>query len=311
MEDLQGYATPWDELTPEEQASWIGQEGQYNVEHSEYIKYKTYLGEYDESTGTYTEGSLRRRLQELRGFVQVLEDEIAHINENISEYKEKAKIDSEAWGLSNQELLLFHTLCKYTDYTNSNILVTSIDDNVSKIDKELELYEDAVSKLSEVSQPQYSFDVSMDNFFDIPEFSPWKERFKLLRFMRVALRDDYFVKLRLVGYTTNPCEIDSVLSVEFSNFITSKSGRSDLTELLDTANNATSKNSISVGTNGASNAEEYATNLFYMLSRSGILSSGNARNSVDKLLRVRHFLVLVLQILFSYIAQLATLRMPL
>jgi hypothetical protein len=50
--------------------------------------------------------------------------------------------------------------------------------------------------------------------------------------MRVGIRDDYSVKLRLIGYTTNPCEIDPMLTVEFSNFITSKSGRSDLTELL-------------------------------------------------------------------------------
>ena len=278
-ESIKEYAKAWEELTEVEKARYIGQEAQYNVKHSEYVKYDTYLGSYNQATGKYTPGSLREKLHNLMDYVDALNAEIDALNAYIDEYKEMAKISHSNWEMTDSELLLFNTLCRYTDYTNTNILTTSIDDTVTSFDDRLELYEDAVSKLSEVSQPQYSFSVDMDNFFDIPEFESWKDKFKLLRFMRVALRDDYFVKLRLVGYTTNPCEIDSMLSVEFSNFITSKSGRTDLTELLELGNNSGSKNSISVGTNGAQTAEEYAQNLFYMLSRSGILSSTNARNS--------------------------------
>ena len=113
----------------------------------------------------------------------------------------------------------------------------------------------------------------MDNFFDLPEFQAWKNNFKLLHFMRVGIRDDYSVKLRLIGYTTNPCELDPMLTVEFSNFITSRSGRSDLTELLNMENNRGQKNSISLGTGDSKDDIEYVQKLFYMMKKGGLLSS--------------------------------------
>ena len=51
-----------------------------------------------------------------------------------------------------------------------------------------------------------------------------------------------------MGYTWNPCEIDPNLQIDFSSMITNRSGRSDLTHLLNTDNNRGSKNSISIGT---------------------------------------------------------------
>ena len=281
----------WQALTQEERASHP-LHGVYDIKHNQYIQIKSYLGDYDEATDTYSSGSLREYLQELQNQYDELEAKIPVIKEKIQLANKMADITNqetvtlngdinENWILSDEELVLFTELCKFTDYTNSNIILTDINNRIDRIDKDLELYEDAVSKLSEVSQPQYSFNVNMDNFFDIKAFSSWKNNFELLNFMRVGLRDDYSIKLRLIGYTTNPCEIDSMLSVEFSNFITSKSGRSDLTELLDLQNNSPSNNSISVGTGSSKDATEYATTLFNMLSRSGLLSSGNIRNTAQ------------------------------
>ena len=98
----------------------------------------------------------------------------------------------------------------------------------------------------------------------LPQFSGWYDQgnmlypnfndpnshadFGLLRFIHVGLRDDYSVKLRVIGYRWNPCEVTPDLQIEFSNMITSKSGRSDLVQLLDQENNRGSKNSISIGT---------------------------------------------------------------
>ena len=262
LEQLDKYKKPWNQLTPEEKTQHLN-EGDYNVKHNTYA----------EIHDTFLPG-LRARLATLRSQVSDLEDEVADIKSDINDLVEKAKISSPDWELTQEELDLFTQLCKYTDYTNKNIITTTSDDTITMIDVQKTLYDDAVSKLSEVSQPQYTFSVSTDNFFDIPQFASWKEKFELLRFMRVGIRDDYSVKLRLVGYSTNPCEVDPLLSVDFSNFVTSRSGRSDLTELLDTENNSPSKNSISIGDAGSGNAEEYATKLFQMMSRSGLLSSG-------------------------------------
>ena len=64
---------------------------------------------------------------------------------------ERAAIEFPEWGLSEDDIKLFYTLGHHTDYQNSNIFTTSIDDAVSTVDISYNLYEDAVSKLSEVS----------------------------------------------------------------------------------------------------------------------------------------------------------------
>lgn len=261
LEQLDAYKKPWDQLTPSEKTKHTN-EGQYNIKHDE----------YQEINDELLPG-LRERLSTLRSQVEELQSGLETVKSNINDLVIMSNISNAEWQLDQDEINLFTQLCKYTDYTNNNIFITTSDDTISMLDIQKELYDDAVSKLSEVSQPQYTFSVTSDNFLDIPEFSSWKENFELLRFMRVGIRDDYSIKLRLIGYTTNPCEIDQLLSVDFSNFITSKSGRSDLTELLDTENISPSKNSISIGELNSKSAEEYATKLFYMMSRSGFLSS--------------------------------------
>lgn len=260
--NLADYEKDWDspEMTDQERA-------QYNE-----MSYRTHHQQLMERIEWYD--GLVEREDELNEEKASIQSQIDALKPELEEFRSKALITHSDWGLTEDELELFNILCKYTDYTNSNIVTTSLTTTTSKFENQEELYKDSVSKLSEVSQPQYSFNVDIDNFFDIPEFAAWKEKFHLLRFMRVGIRDDYSVKLRLIGYTTNPCEIDPMLTVEFSNFITSKSGRSDLTELLQLEGGSSSPNSISIGKGNASDAEEYATNLFYMLSKSGMFKSG-------------------------------------
>ena len=260
------YAKDWDDLTPEEKQKWTTQET-YNIYHNRYVKFIEWLG-----TPT-TEGTLRYRLAALKKTRAEKEARLAEIDSAIADYANLADITNELWGLTSDEIDTFFTLCHHTDYTNTNILTTSSDTTLTTVDVAKTLLEDSVGKLSEVSQPQMKFSVELDNFLDIPEFENWKDSFKLLNFIRVGIRDDYFVKLRLVGYKTNPCEIDPMIDVEFSNFITSRSGRSDLTELLDTENNRGSKNSISIGTGNSKDDREYVTTLLQIMTKSGLFQS--------------------------------------
>ena len=57
--------------------------------------------------------------------------------------------------MTEDELILFSELCRFTDYQNNNIIITTSDTSLTKIDICKDLYDDSVSKLSEVSQPQY------------------------------------------------------------------------------------------------------------------------------------------------------------
>ena len=94
----------------------------------------------------------------------------------------------------------------------------------------------------------------------------------MLKFIRVSLRDDYSVKLRVIGYRWNPCEVTPELSMDFSNMITSRSGRSDLTQLLEQENNRGSKNGIKIGTGSAESAQEYCNALMELLKNNSIFT---------------------------------------
>jgi len=159
-----------------------------------------------------------------------------------------------------------------TDYVNSNIFATSADTVVTKIDREMELYNDATEKLSEVSRPQYEFRVELDNLIRIPEFEGWVEDLRLMRFIRLGVREDYIVKLRIIEIEYNPCEIDSNLVLTFSSMITSRSGRNDLTQIIDDENHRGAKNAISIGLGNANQANEYIETLLTMMTKNGLFT---------------------------------------
>lgn len=153
-----------------------------------------------------------------------------------------ASINNADYGFTDEDKTVIYSLFHDQDYQNNNIISTSVDTSVTEIDREKELYDDAVEKLSEVAQPQFKFTVSLDNLYRIEAFKHWQGELELLKFIRLGIRDDYSIKLRVTGITWNPCDVTEDLTLEFSNMITSRSGRTDLTELLDTENNRGSKN---------------------------------------------------------------------
>lgn len=295
MASLEVYSKDWDEMTPEERTikglnyadDKSGEKYEATTGRKKYVHYKNAIG--DESTP----GTIMHRLRLLYDERQEIEDAIAEIDKITNDYAVLMQYnvtEEELDNLTNlpaelvdqrrdflfteDELLVFDSLLKDTDYTNSNILTTSIQTVDETYETEYELLEDSEDKLSEVSQPQYKFTVNMDNFFRIEGYENWVKEFQpsteepslgMLKFIMVGIRDDYAVKLRVVGYRWNPCEVTSDLTIEFSNMVTSRSGRTDLTEILDTENNRGSKNSIQIGTGSAESAQEYCTALMEVL----------------------------------------------
>lgn len=148
------------------------------------------------------------------------------------------------------------------------------DTAATKIEVEQELLDDCLDKVSELSQPQISFTTETDNLYRIEAFDALSKDLKLLSYIHLAVRDDYIVKLRIVGISWNPCDINSSLTIEFSNMITSRSGRSDFTDIINSENNRGQKNGISIGANGqisgSGDSIDYLTNLMEALSGTGI-----------------------------------------
>ena len=257
IEKLSDYKKPWSELTEEEKKQFTNEEN-YNIYHNQYNEAAQHID------------ALNKALEERKAKKKVYDDKIEEINNSRNNLASQASLEHSSFGFTSSDLITIRSLFHDTDYQNSNIFSTSLTTTRTEIDCELELYEDSVSKLSEVSQPQYTFSVQMDNLFEIPEFEHWKGQIDLLKFIRLGIRDDYSVKLRIIGITRNPCESTPDLTLDFSNMITSRSGRSDLTELLEMENNRGSKNSFTFGTGDSDSEKEYLTALLELMIKNGL-----------------------------------------
>lgn len=303
------YSKNWDDMTEEErlekQLNYIDEEGyESSPGRVEYKKYKEALGPSDGSEPGTIYYYLNILEQQIADYEAQLEDIVSQVEEynNIARYDitqseidamddiPQSVIDDRLPLFTQEEIDLITTLFHDTDYQNTNILTTSIFSSEQIMATKKELYDDAIDKLYEVAQPQYTFSVSLDNFMRLVQYEDWANEFDpsynnnsifnfdkspangLLKFVRLGIRDDYSVKLRVIGYRWNPCEVTPDLQLEFSNMIVSKSGRTDFTQLLDTENNRGAKNSISVGLGNSNGDKEYIAKLLEVLTSNSIFT---------------------------------------
>lgn len=268
LDMLGDYSKAWSQLTAEEKALYINDENMYNANgRSKYLELSGYLGDAS------TPNTLLYQLEQLKSQLASLQEDLEEVTQLRTDMVTLAQLSNSRWGFTPTELKTIETLTVDTTYTNSNIFTTDLDNAETKIEHEMELYEDAVEKLSESSQPQYSFTVSLDNLLRIPEFSGWVDDFKLLNFFRLGIRDDYSVKLRMVGYSYNPCEITPELRIEFSNMITSRSGRTDLTNLINDTKGGKTGGSVT-SYELPTDDKEYLSTLLTALTRSSAFRDG-------------------------------------
>lgn len=287
LEALVVYSKDWEDLTEEEKAAQVN-EDYYNIQHAGYTKIAGYL---DEDSPT----SLPAKLAELQAEYDDLKDQldlneenrIAMINPSRMYYTNDDGEIVYNFEFTAADMAIVEPLLIDSDYVNSNIISTSVDTSVSRFDRQQELFDDSVDKLSELCQPQYRFTTNLDNLYRLPEFEDFAEDLKLLTYIRLGIRDDYSVKLRVVGITWNPCEITPDLELEFSNMISSRSGRTDYVDILQTENERASKNSVALGTGNSDTDKEYLTNLLNLMitnrlftnavsNITGIANGGNA-----------------------------------
>ena len=285
LDILAAYQKEWNQLTDEEiSKAGVKDEKTYNVFHKNFIKYKNWLG--DENT----EGSLLYKLKELNAQVDELETQKKPYDDVMTDMNTHSGLNDPQFGLTYKEYTAVMNIVRMGDYTNSNIFTTSLDDAITSYEHCEELYQDGLKRISETSQPQYQIETSLDNILSLNEYADvnsdnkqgWHNQFTVGNFIRVGVRDDYAVKLRLLTITYNPCTKSSEISVTYTNMITSLTGRDDFSYLFDDTT-ASQKNSISVGTGDSKDSVEYMTNMLQRMTNSSLF--GNAvNNSVQNVL---------------------------
>ncbi len=285
MDILAAYQKEWNQLTDEEiSKAGVKDEKTYNVFHKNFIKYKNWLG--DENT----EGSLLYKLKELNAQVDELETQKKPYDNVMTDMNTHSELNDPQFGLTDKEYTAVMNIVRMGDYTNNNIFTTSLDDAITSYEHCEELYQDGLKRISDTSQPQYQIETSLDNILSLNEYADvnsdnkqgWHNQFTVGNFIRVGVRDDYAVKLRLLTIAYNPCTKSSEISVTYTNMITSLTGRDDFSYLFDDTA-ASQKNSISVGTGDSKDSVEYMTNMLQRMTNSSLF--GNAvSNSVQNVL---------------------------
>lgn len=285
LDILAAYQKEWNQLTDEEiSKAGVKDEKTYNVFHKNFIKYKNWLG--DENT----KGSLLYKLKELNAQVDELETQKKPYDDVMTDMNTHSELNDPQFGLTDKEYTAVMNIVRMGDYTNNNIFTTSLDDAVTSYEHCEELYQDGLKRISETSQPQYQIETSLDNILSLNEYADvdsddkqgWHNQFTVGNFIRVGVRDDYAVKLRLLTIAYNPCTKSSEISVTYTNMITSLTGRDDFSYLFDDTA-ASQKNSISVGTGDSKDSVEYMTNMLQRMTNSSLF--GNAvNNSVQNIL---------------------------
>jgi hypothetical protein len=140
----------------------------------------------------------------------------------------------------------------HTDYVNSNIVAFSTDTVEKIVEQDEKLYQDAIEQLYASAHPQYTFQTSQDNLLMMPEFNDivdvrfgkpdgwvfnnyknWDQGLWVGNFVRVAIRDDYQVKLRVIRMEFNPCHLENKFDITFSSMVQYKSKRNDFISILN------------------------------------------------------------------------------
>ena len=88
----------------------------------------------------------------------------------------------------------------------------------------------------------------------IPEFKVWHEPLEVGNFIRVSLRDDYQVKLRVITVAFNPFLIEPTIDLTFSNMVQYASTRNDFVSLMENGRSS-NKNQISATLPSSSNKD--------------------------------------------------------
>lgn len=158
-----------------------------------------------------------------------------------------AVLDSNSF--TEQEIADINLLYIDKKYSNENIITTSIDSIETKIEVQYELLEDAREKLSIDSQPQISFTANIDNLLAIPEFKDFD--FDIGNYVVVQYYDDYYVKLRLESLQFNPRVPNDELTVTFTNYIKSRSKRTDVSYILGQVTSSGGSSGSSSGSGGS------------------------------------------------------------
>lgn len=151
-----------------------------------------------------------------------------------------------SYAFTDADEATFIRLYKHTDYTNENVVVTSIMTSDQEVAQHELLLENATEELYAVSHPQYSWTDTLDNILSMEEFKYITYPLGVYDFVHVEVEEGLFENLRIISMVYNPCIYDGEFTITFSSITRYKSKRNDYQVLLSNAAVKAAKNALSM-----------------------------------------------------------------
>lgn len=216
-------------------------------------------------------------------------DEVKKEEEKQKEFSKKRtalsqKMSLETWsddtlgGFSKEELSELYHITKQTPYTNENIFTTNQDSLTDIVTTQSELCRVALEELQTYSIPQTIYSTSLDNLISASGMELHAETLDYGSFIWLGLRDDYYVKLRVMSISYNPFLFDNNFSLSFSNMIKSTSNRDDFMQILGSSSNLGGESSRN---NVSGNLQLSDDNIYEILNK--LLQSSAFNNKVQNI----------------------------
>lgn len=236
-------AETWDNLSSDEKTQYGNLEINY--------QYDTYMQNYNErnSCQAYLDTLMKKldSLEEEKNNFQSMRNGLVKLV-SIEGYnrEELGKLvtlpsSSISGSFTDVEIKVINLLYMDNNYSNSNILTTSLDTTVSEVDVQYDLLKDAEEQLSVASQPQITFQTNIDNLLCMPEFE--KYDFEVGNYVILEYFEGYYVQQRLSSITFNPLIPTNSISVTYTNYTKSKSERTDVSNILSLSTGSGSSSS--------------------------------------------------------------------
>lgn len=227
-------------------------------------------------------GSCAAALKARRDEVKKEEEKQKEISKKRTALSQKMSLetwsDDTLGSFSKEELSELYHITKQTPYTNENIFTTNQDSLTDIVTTQSELCRVALEELQTYSIPQTIYSTSLDSLISASGMELHAETLDYGSFIWLGLRDDYYVKLRVMSISYNPFLFDNNFSLSFSNMIKSTSNRDDFMQILGSSSNLGGESSRN---NVSGNLQLSDDNIYEILNK--LLQSSAFNNKVQNI----------------------------
>lgn len=179
--------------------------------------YSRYLENYEKLI------DIQKQLKEEEAKATELQSQLDVVTDKMAVITNALKLEN---NFTPEQIINLNSFIREDEYTDSNFVVTDIDDDKSAMETKKELMEAAKKELRKISQPQLSFSMNMANILAIPAFEPILNDFEVGNCVVVEIRPGYVVKTQILEVNINFDDM-SDFSVTFGN-LTSLNSQIDI-----------------------------------------------------------------------------------